>query len=66
VGSLAGISGGHSGRDSLLGAAGGGVIGLATVLLTRGPDVRLETGTAIEMVLERSITIDTSRSNQKN
>lgn len=66
VGSLAGISGGHSGRDSLLGAAGGGVIGLATVLFTRGPDVRLETGTAIEMVLERSITIDTSRSRQKN
>ena len=66
VGSLAGISSGHSGRDALLGAAGGGVIGLATVLLTRGPDVRLEAGTAIEMVLERSITVDTSRASQKN
>jgi len=66
IGSLAGIADGRSGRDALIGAASGGVIGLATVLLTRGPDVRLETGTAIEMVLERSITIDTSRSNQKN
>ncbi len=66
VGSLAGISSGNSGKGALLGAAGGGVIGLATVLLTRGPDVRLETGTAIEMVLERPITIDTSRASQKN
>jgi len=31
---------------------------LATVLLTRGPEIQLAVGDSIEMVLERSITID--------
>lgn len=66
VGSLAGISSGNSGKGALLGAAGGSVIGLATVLLSRGPDVRLEAGTALDMVLERAITIDGVRAMQKN
>jgi len=30
-------------------------------MLTRGSDVRLETGTAIEMVFQRAITVDPSR-----
>lgn len=44
-----------------IGAGVGGVVGLATVLLTRGPDVSLGTGSSVEMVLERTIEIDRSR-----
>jgi type IV secretion system protein VirB10 len=47
------------------GAATGGAIGagvgLASVLLTRGPDVRIESGTLVDMVLERDITVEHDR-----
>jgi len=43
-----------------IGGGIGGAIGLATVLLTRGQDIRFETGTALEMVLQRSLTLDPS------
>jgi hypothetical protein len=50
---------------SVKGAGIGGVlgagVGLATVLLTRGPDVRIESGTLVDMVLERSIIVEHSR-----
>lgn len=39
------------------GLAGAGV-GLASVLLTRGPDVRIESGTLVEMVLQREIIVE--------
>ena len=39
------------------GLAGAGV-GLASVLLTRGPDVRVESGTLVEMVLQREIIVE--------
>lgn len=48
-----------------IGGAAGAAVGLASVLLTRGPDVRIESGTTIEMVLERSITIDRERSSSR-
>ena len=44
-----------------IGAGVGGALGLATVLLTRGPDVALGAGTSVEMVLERTIEIDHTR-----
>jgi hypothetical protein len=44
-----------------IGAGVGGALGLATVLLTRGPDVALGAGTSVEMVLERTIEIDRTR-----
>ncbi len=61
VGGLAGISSGRSGTGTLAGAGAGAAVGLASVLLTRGPDVHLERGTLIEVQLERSITIDHDR-----
>jgi type IV secretion system protein VirB10 len=42
------------------GLAGAGV-GLASVLLTRGPDVRIESGTLVDMVLEREIVVEHDR-----
>lgn len=41
-----------------IGGGIGGAVGLATVLLTRGQDIRFETGTALEMVLQRPLTLD--------
>lgn len=41
-----------------IGAATGGVIGLATVLLTRGPEVHLATGDSLEMILESSLDLN--------
>jgi hypothetical protein len=35
---------------------------LASVLLRRGPDVRLEQGTLVDMVLERDIIVEHSKS----
>ena len=45
-------------RESAPELAGGW---LATVLLTRGPDVQLGSGASVEMVLERTIEIDRTR-----
>ena len=46
------------GKGAGIGAGVGGVVGLATVLLSRGPDVQLGTGSSVEMVLERTIEVD--------
>jgi type IV secretion system protein VirB10 len=44
-----------------IGAAAGGVTGLALALLTRGSDVRLDAGTAVEMVFQRDVALEESR-----
>jgi hypothetical protein len=44
-----------------IGGAGGAVVGTAIALLTRGNDLRLEAGTSIQMVIQRSIDLDASR-----
>jgi type IV secretion system protein VirB10 len=58
VGSIAGISSGHS----LAGGLGGLGAGLATVglvtLFTRGADVSIESGTQVEMVLQRPLILE--------
>lgn len=47
------------------GAATGGIIGagagLASVLLSRGPEVRIESGTLVDMVLQRDIVVERDR-----
>jgi Bacterial conjugation TrbI-like protein len=49
------------GKGAGIGAGVGGVLGLATVLLTRGPEVDLGTGSSVEMVLENSIQLDPAK-----
>ncbi len=44
-----------------IGAASGSALGLAIALLSRGSDVRLETGTSLEMVIQRPIDVDADR-----
>ncbi len=54
IGAVVARSAGGAGVGGLAGAG----VGLATALLTRGPDVRIESGTLVDMVLERTITIE--------
>ena len=42
----------------------GGALGLATVLLTRGPEIELGAGASVEMVLGRSLTIEQNKVNR--
>lgn len=49
------------GKGAAIGAASGGVIGLATVLLTRGPEVTLGTGESVEMILESNLELDPAK-----
>jgi type F conjugative transfer system protein TrbI len=53
------ITGG--GKGALIGGAAGGAVGTAIALLSRGTDVRLETGTTVEMVIQRPVTLDAAR-----
>jgi type IV secretory pathway VirB10-like protein len=53
IGAIAG-----NGKDAGIGGAAGGVLGLATVLLTRGPEIQLNPGSSIEMILERGLTLE--------
>ncbi len=59
-----GLIGGLSSRSATGAGIGGGVgaaIGLATVLFGRGTEVRFPAGTPLEMVLQRSLTLETGR-----
>jgi type IV secretion system protein VirB10 len=60
AGSIAGVAAG-----GLNGARIGGAVGLAAgvawALLKRGPDVKLEVGTSIEMEIQRDIPVDSTR-----
>lgn len=44
-----------------VGAGAGAAAGVAWALLKRGPDVRLEVGTSIQMEIQRPITVDPTR-----
>jgi len=48
-------------RGAGIGGLAGAGVGLASVLLTRGPDVRIESGTLVDMVLEREIVVQHER-----
>jgi hypothetical protein len=52
IGAIAG-----EGKGAAIGAGVGGAIGVATVLFTRGPEIKLAVGDSIEMVLERNLTL---------
>jgi hypothetical protein len=49
------------GKAAGIGAATGGIIGLATVLLTRGPEIQLATGDSVEMILESSLDLNPAK-----
>jgi len=45
-------------KGVVIGTGAGAAAGIAAVLLTRGPDVRLAPGTSVEVVLRRPIVLD--------
>jgi hypothetical protein len=49
------------GKGAGIGAGAGGAVGLATVLLSRGQDVRMEAGTTVEMELQRPLSLEEAR-----
>lgn len=44
-----------------IGAATGGALGLAIAMLSRGNDVRLDSGTTLQMVIQRAVDVDAAR-----
>lgn len=60
----AAVRGAGIGSGAGIGGGVGAAIGTGLVLLTRGQDVRLEPGTAVEMVFERPVTLDRAKLTQ--
>ena len=54
-----------SGKGAGIGAASGGALGLATVLFTRGPEIQLDPGASVEMVLERELNLEGGKLRQQ-
>jgi type IV secretion system protein VirB10 len=55
IGAIAG-----GGKGAGIGAGVGGLIGLGAVLFTRGPDAELPRGSALDIEIERDLTLDSS------
>jgi hypothetical protein len=53
IGAIAG-----GGKGAGIGAGIGGLAGLGAILLTRGPEAELPRGSALDIVLERALTLD--------
>jgi hypothetical protein len=52
---------GRSATGAGVGAAAGAAAGIATVLLTRGPELELPRGTSLDIVLDRALYLDASK-----
>ena len=63
VGSAIGSVAGNAGKGAVIGLGAGAVAGLAAILLTRGPDIRFDAGTPVEMVLVRPLVLEDQRLN---
>lgn len=60
IGAIAG-----TGKGAGIGAAAGSAIGIATVLLTRGPEIQLDPGASVEMILERELNLEGAKLRQQ-
>ena len=58
TGAVVGAVATGSGKGAGFGGLAGAAVGLGQVLFTRGQDVRIDQNTALEMVLERPLTVD--------
>ena len=54
-----------SGKGAGIGAAAGSALGIATVLLTRGPEIQLDPGSSVEMILERDLDLEGTKLRQQ-
>jgi len=53
----------QSAKGAGIGAGAGAAVGLAAVLLTRGPELELPRGTTVDVILDRTVYLDASRIN---
>lgn len=51
----------NGGKGALIGSGIGGTVGLAEVLFTRGNEINYPPGTPVEMVMQRSLTLEQQR-----
>lgn len=59
IGTLAGaINSGAAGRGAAIGGGAGLLVGLAAILLTRGPEAELPRGTMLDVVFDRPLALD--------
>jgi type IV secretion system protein VirB10 len=58
TGAVIGAVAGGNLKGAGIGGVAGAAIGLGQVLFTRGQDVRIDQGTSLEMVLQRSLTVE--------
>ncbi len=58
TGAVIGAVAGGNLKGAGIGGVAGAAIGLGQVLFTRGQDVRIDQGTSLEMVLQRSLIVD--------
>ena len=63
VGAGIGAIAAQSGKGAGIGAGVGAAVGLAAVLLTRGPEMELPRGTTVDIITDRAIYLDASRVN---
>jgi hypothetical protein len=63
IGAGIGAIAGQSAKGAGIGAGAGAAVGLAAVLLTRGPELELPRGTTVDVVLDRTVYLDASRVN---
>lgn len=61
VGAGIGSIAGRSARGAGMGAGIGAAVGLATVLLTRGPELELPRGTAVDVVLDHPLYLEADK-----
>ena len=61
TGAVIGGLGTASAKGALVGGAAGAAVGTVIGMLGRGNDVRLEPGTTLDMVFQRSITLDAAK-----
>ena len=58
VGTIGGAATGHPLEGAAIGGLGGVAVGTAVALFTRGDDINIETGTPVEMVLQRPLVLE--------
>jgi hypothetical protein len=56
----------HGVKGGLIGGGIGAAVGVATAMLTRGDEVRIESGSSVEMVLQRPLDLDVNRIDTTN
>ena len=61
IGAIAG-----GGKGAGIGAGAGGIVGLAAVLLSRGPEAQLSRGSSMDLVLERDLQLDADQIHYSN